>query len=331
MADIFDILPLDEREALKKTGYPTWMDPMLAVLADEAFSREGWIFEPKLDGERCITYKQGKDLKLMSRNQKILNGGYSELVGVLEKESRDFVIDGEVVAFENGHSSFKKLQGRIGLHDMRANKKEIPIFYYVFDLLYLDGFDTRKLKLRWRKKLLKEAIDFTSLLRFIPHIQTRGEEMYKKACRNGEEGVMAKDFDGLYTSTRSSEWLKFKCSNSQEFVIGGYTPGSGRREGFLGAILVGYYNNGKLMYAGKVGAGFSDQALAELTAELEKLKQEEPPFSGDVQAGGKVTWVKPKLVAQITYGEWTQYDRLRIPRYQGLRRDKPASQVLKEG
>ncbi len=331
MADIFDILPPDQKNELKKTPFPNWIDPMLAVLSGEKFSKEGWIYEPKLDGERCITYKHGSELRLLSRNKKELSGGYSELVSPLKEQKHDFVIDGEVVAMENGHSSFKKLQGRIGLHDTRANRKNIPIYYYIFDMMYLDGYDIRALKLRWRKKLLKEAIDFISPLRFTPHIETHGEEMYKKACQKGEEGIMAKDFDAHYASDRSADWLKFKCSNNQEFVIGGYTPGTGKREGWLGAILVGYYKDGKLKYAGKVGTGFTDQVLKELTAELEKLKQDKSPFADEVHVGSKVTWVKPKLVAQITYGEWTQYDRLRIPRFEGLRRDKAASQVVKEG
>ncbi len=329
MADPFDILPSEERQALRKTAFPGWVDPMLAVLSTDYFSRKGWIYEPKLDGERCITYKNGKDIRLLSRNQKTLNGGYPELVAALEKQSHDLVIDGEIVAFEDGRSSFKKLQGRIGLHDTRASQKKIPVYYYVFDIMHLDGYDTRSLKLRWRKKLLKKAVSFVSPLRYTPHIETEGETMYHQACSRGEEGVMAKDYDGGYVSARSPAWLKFKCSNTQEFVIGGYTPGAGRRLRYLGAILVGYYEGKELKYAGKVGTGFDDETLRQLTAELAGLKQSASPFADDVRVG-PVTWVKPRLVAQITYGEWTQYDHLRIPRFQGLRRDKAAAQVVRE-
>ena len=330
MVDLFDILPPEEHASLKKALFPRWMEPMLAVLRPDSFSRPGWIYEPKLDGERCLTYRHGKDLRLLSRNQKNLNGGYSELVAVLEKQSHDFVIDGEVVAFEHGRSSFKKLQGRIGLHDTRANEKKIPIYYYIFDILYLDGYDTREIKLRWRKKLLKEAIRFVSPLRLTPHEETDGEAVFRRACRRGEEGVMAKEFDSKYASARSADWLKFKCSNEQEFVIGGYTPGTGKREGYLGAILVGYFQGESLKYAGKVGTGFNDETLRTLTAELRELRQEKSPFDEDIKIKG-VIWISPKLVAQIAYGEWTQYHRLRIPRFQGLRRDKPARQVTKEG
>lgn len=330
MVDAFEALPPEERDKLKKTSFPGWIDPMLAVLTREYFSRQGWIFEPKLDGERCISYKNGGDLRMLSRNKKILNGGYPDIAAALVKEKHDFVLDGEVVAFEDGHTSFKKLQGRIGLHDVRATRKNISVYYYVFDLLYLDGYDTRRVKLIWRKMLLKEALRLAAPVRFTPHIETEGQKMYRKACSTGEEGVMAKRADAEYVSARSPNWLKFKCSNRQEFVIGGYTPGRGKRAGLLGAILVGYYQDGRLRYAGKVGTGFSDGVLRELAAELERLAQDAPPFAETVPERS-VTWVEPKLVAEIEFGEWTQYGRLRIPRFQGLRRDKPPHKVVKEG
>jgi bifunctional non-homologous end joining protein LigD len=328
ISGVFDGLPSEAKSRLVKKPMPSWIDPMLATLTEERFSREGWIYEPKLDGERCITYKSSRSLELMSRNKKILNGGYSELVAVLGPQEHEFVVDGEVVAFDGERTSFEKLQGRIGLHDERATQKKIPVFYYLFDILYLDGRDVRPLPLKYRKELLKKAISFNEPLRFTPHVAGEGVNYYEQACRRGEEGVMAKDFESPYVSVRSRSWLKFKCVSGQEFVIGGFTDPQRSRIGF-GALLVGYYKNKQLIYAGKVGTGFDTQTLTGLGAELNKLEQDKSPFAGEVDKN-HVHWVKPVLVAEIGFGEWTQYDRLRVPRFRGLRRDKAAKDVVRE-
>jgi bifunctional non-homologous end joining protein LigD len=326
--DIFDNLLPEMRAKLIKKAIPEWIEPMLATLTEQRFSREGWIYEPKLDGERCITYKSGDRLNLMSRNQKTLNGGYPELVEVLEPQEHEFIVDGEIVAFDGGLTSFEKLQGRIGLHDARATEKEIPIFYYLFDIMYLDGYDTRGLPLRYRKELLLKALIFKEPLRYTTHVDLQGIAFYAEACRKGEEGVMAKDFSSIYVSTRSRSWLKFKCVSGQEFVIGGYTEPKNSRIGF-GALLVGYYEDKRLMYAGKVGTGFNNETLKEMSTELKKMEQEASPFTDQVKERD-AHWVKPVLVVEVGFGEWTRYNRLRVPRFRGLRRDKYADDVVRE-
>jgi bifunctional non-homologous end joining protein LigD len=330
MADPFSALPAGEKTKLRQVPEPAWVDPMLATLVHEPSSRPGWIYEPKLDGERCFTYKKGSELRLLSRNQKLLNGGYPELVAALSPQGHDFILDGEVVAFAGGVTSFKTLQGRIGLHDERAAAKNIPIFYYIFDILYLDGYDVRRLPLQFRKMLLRAAVSFHDPLRFTTHVEGDGVAAFRQACQRGEEGVMSKDFTSPYQSVRSTEWLKFKCVKGQEMVIGGYTPGIGRRQPFFGALLLGYYQRGQLRYAGKVGTGFDDATLVDLTPALKSLRQSASPFAEKVSARGAV-WVKPELVAEIVFAEWTQFDRLRVPRFEGLRRDKAAREVEREG
>lgn len=331
MAKLFNGLPEAARAGLKKTPQPAWVSPMLATLTKERFSREGWIYEPKLDGERCLGWRRGSSVSLLSRNKKELNDSYPELVTAITADStHDFIIDGEVVAFDGERTSFEKLQGRFGLHDSReALASRIPVYYYIFDIIYLDGYDLRALPLRYRKELLKKALSFRDPLRFTTHVEREGVAYYQEACSRGWEGIMAKRYDSPYVPVRSRDWLKFKCVSEQELVIGGYTDPRGSRTGF-GALLVGYYDKGKLMYAGKVGTGYNEETLASLGAELASLEQQSSPFAQAIKEKG-VHWVKPELVAQIGFTEWTSYDHLRHPRFLGLRRDKAARQVVKEG
>jgi bifunctional non-homologous end joining protein LigD len=208
--------------------------------------------------------------------------------------------------------------------------RRVPVWLYLFDLLYLDRYDTRQVPLRYRKELLRNVFEFKSTLRFTEHRETEGEAYYRKACRNGWEGVIAKDEDSVYVSRRTRDWLKFKCSKEQEFVIGGYTEPRGSRIGF-GALLLGYYDGRKFVYAGKVGTGFDRGTLHLLSKRLAELKTPINPFEGgDVPRGG-VHWVKPRLVAQIAFTEWTREGKLRHPRFLGLRQDKKAEDVVREG
>jgi bifunctional non-homologous end joining protein LigD len=313
-----------------ETAQPLWIDPMLATLTEERFSRKDWIFEPKFDGERCLAFKQGREIRLYSRNRKAINSNYPELVEALEVQEHDFIVDGEVVAFEGGITSFAKLQGRIQTRNSEdALRSGIKVYYYIFDLLHLNGHDTRKLGLLDRKKLLRRAIAFKDPLRFTAHRDTEGESYYREACEKGWEGLIAKRADSEYVGKRSRDWLKFKCVAGQEFVIGGYTQPRGERFGF-GALLVGYYRAGKLVYAGKVGTGFNDETLRSLTGLLSKLEQERSPFEEEIREKG-VRWVAPKLVAQVGFSQWTPNGKLRHPRFEGLRRDKEARGVVREG
>ena len=290
---------------------------MKAVLTDERFSDPGWIFERKLDGIRCIAVRDGGAVKLLSRNDLSLNGRWPQLAAALEKQPRKrFAIDGEVVAFDHGQTSF----GMLG--------KAKQVFLYAFDVLWLDGEDVRPQPLRERKRLLREAIDFKDPIRFTTHRNAEGEAMYEEACRKGWEGVIAKRADSPYATSRSKDWLKFKCEMGQELVVGGFTAPKGSRSD-LGALLVGHFRDGELHYAGKVGTGFGRDTLRDLAERLRPLKRETAPFR-EVTEFRNVTWVEPKLVAQIGFSEWTRYGRLRHPRFLGLRYDKPAREVVRE-
>jgi bifunctional non-homologous end joining protein LigD len=304
---------------------------MKAVLSDEPFSDPNWIFERKLDGVRCLAFRNGQALRLLSRTGREMNGSYPELVEALERERRnDFVVDGEIVAFHGGVTSFSRLQRRMQLSDPRAARRTgVAVFLYVFDLLRLDGEDLRDLPLRERKSRLRGALSFHGPVRFTPHRNERGEEMFREACRKGLEGVIAKRADSPYRSTRSRDWLKLKCHAEQELVIGGFTAPKGSRTEF-GALLVGYYEDGDLRYAGKVGTGFNRKTLADLGRQMREVEQEEPPFVDVHPVPRSTRWVRPELVAQIGFSEWTRDGRLRHPRYLGLRDDKPARDVVRE-
>ncbi|MEA2364273.1 MAG: bifunctional non-ous end joining protein LigD [Thermoleophilaceae bacterium] len=297
---------------------------MKAVLWDEPFSDPDWIFERKLDGVRCLAHREGGGaVELLSRTHRSMNGDYPELVRALEAEPcQDFVVDGEVVAFDRrGITSFQRLQ--------RRGRERVPVFLYLFDLLRLDGRDMRELPLRKRKAELRRALRFEGPVRYTPHRNERGEEMFEEACRKGLEGVIAKRADSPYRSTRSSDWRKLKCHAEQELVIGGYTAPQGSRTDF-GALLVGHWDDGQLRYAGKVGTGFDHDTLRELGKRLRELERPDPPFA-DVHPVPRGThWVEPELVAQIAFTEWTRDGRLRHPRFLGLRTDKPARDVVRE-
>jgi len=300
------------------------IEPMKAVLADKPFSDPDWIFERKLDGIRCLAIKDASGVRLMSRTGRLMNHEYPGLVEALEREpSEDFIGDGEIVAFANGITSFSRLQ--------RRGRERVPVFLYLFDLPRHEGEDLRPQPLRERKARLRRALEFSGPLRFNPHRRgEHGEEVYRAACEKGLEGVIAKRADSPYRSGRSRDWLKLKCHAEQELVIGGYTAPKGSRTEF-GALLVGYYDDrGRLRYAGKVGTGFDRHTLKELGARLRELEQDRSPFEPFKPIPAGTHWVRPELVAQIGFGEWTRDGRLRHPRHLGLRDDKPAREVVRE-
>jgi DNA ligase D-like protein (predicted ligase) len=306
---------------------------MLATLTDRRFSHPDWIFERKLDGVRALAFRKGDRVRLLSRNRKDLSRTYPEVVEALAGQpALDVVVDGEVVAFEGRQTSFARLQGRMQLRDPdRARSSGIAIFYYAFDLLHLEGHDLTRLPLRRRKSLLRQGLRFADPLRFLTHRAEHGERYHREACDRGWEGLIAKRASAPYTSGRSTDWLKFKCVADQELVIGGFTDPKGSRAGF-GALLVGHYEDGKLAYAGKVGTGYNEGVLRDLREEMDRLAREDPPF--ELRTGNlprrDVHWVEPRLVGQIGFTEWTGDGRLRHPRFQGLRRDKNATDVVRE-
>jgi DNA ligase D-like protein (predicted ligase) len=319
-----DLLTGDERGLIRESDPPTGHDAMRAKLTDDRFSDPDWIYERKLDGVRCIAVRDGGAPHLWSRNDLSLDGRYPEIADALATDAAQrFAVDGEVVAFDHGQTSFARLAAR--------GRRRVAVFYYVFDLLWLDGYDLRDLPLRSRKRVLKAALGWEGNVRMSTHRNRDGEKMFEHACRQGWEGVIAKRADSKYTSTRSSDWLKFKCEKGQELVIGGYTAPRGGRTRF-GALLVGYFDpDGALRYAGKVGTGFDQATLDELGDKMEKLARKTTPFavSDDIRER-HVTWVKPDLVAQVGFTEWTGAGRLRHPRFQGLRDDKAARDVVRE-
>lgn len=332
MNELLKDLPEKIRKKIRKKEQPLWENPMLATLTHDYFSDKDWIFERKLDGERCLIFKNGKDVRLMSRNKKKLNNTYPEIVEALEAQKAEkFIADGEIVAFDGNVTSFSKLQQRMQLKDPAAIKKtKVKVFYYIFDLLYLDEHDLTQLPLTERKKILKNLLDFEDPLRFTIHRNEKGEKFHEEACKKGWEGIIAKKADSSYAHSRSSNWLKFKCVNRQEFVIGGYTDPQGSRIGF-GSLLIGFYKGKELQYAGKVGTGYNDEFLKDLHKRMQKIETDEPPFAKDKALPSKnVHWIKPKLVGEIGFTEWTSSNKLRHPRFVGLRRDKKAAEVVKE-
>jgi len=324
VSDVFAALSDDERALLAPAPAPKAADAMKAVLTDARFSDPAWIFERKLDGIRCIAIRSGKRVRLLSRNDLSLNARYPELVTALEAEACDrFAIDGEVVAFDGAQTSFARLAER-GHHS-------VPVFLYAFDIVWLDGQDVRELPLRARKRLLRGALAFHDGVRLTPHRNEAGEAMFAEACRKGWEGVVAKRADSPYRATRSKDWLKFKCEHGQELVIGGFTAPKGSRTEF-GALLLGYHDGGALRYAGKVGTGFDHETLRDLGAKMRALARDAPPFTDAEQIRERgITWVEPELVAQVAFTEWTRAGRLRHPRFLGLRDDKAAGEVVREG
>ena len=303
---------------------PRDLDATKATLTNEVFDDPGWIVERKLDGVRCLAYRDGDDVALESRNRLSFNERFPEVAAALkDAPARRFVVDGEVVGIAGGRSTFEALQ-------RRGHDGHVRIAYYVFDVLWLEGDDLRERPLRERKAALREALRFgDGVVRWTPYRRAHeGERLLREACRAGWEGLIAKRADSPYTGKRSRDWLKWKCSAEQELVIGGYTAPKGSRT-VLGALLVGYYEGKRLRYAGKVGTGFDRATLDDLGARLRPLQRDGSPFADEVKERS-VTWVEPELVAQIGFSEWTADGRLRHPRYQGLRIDKDPAEVVRE-
>ena len=303
---------------------------MLATLTGERFSDPEWIYERKLDGVRCLVHRNGGRVLLYSRNRHELNDSYPELVDALTAQQGDFVLDGEIVAFAGNATSFARLQQRMQVNDPeKARRSNVAVYLYLFDVLQHDGRDLTGVELRQRKGVLRQLLAYTDPLRYTAHRNRDGVAYWEHACRQGWEGVIAKRAASTYTSGRSKDWLKFKCVTAQEFVIGGFTDPQGSRSGF-GALLVGYYEDGELRYAGKVGTGYDQRTLDELSRKLVALEQDEPSFAQGNLPKLRVHWVKPRLVGQVAFSEWTRDGMLRHPRFQGLRFDKSAHDVIRE-
>ena len=304
---------------------------MLATLTDRRDFGDDWLLERKFDGERCVARQHHGDVRLESRTGKELTGTYPEVADAVAAQSADnLLVDGEVVAYDNDRTSFSRLQQRLGVTNPSPEQvATYPVVYCVFDLLQIDGEDLTDRPFLERRARLERAIRPSPALQLTEAWRGDSQRRFAEACRSGWEGLIAKRADASYTPGRSRDWLKLKCAWGQEFVIGGYTDPAGSRTDF-GALLVGYYEQGRLRYAGKVGTGYTAATLRVLGARLRDLERSESPFV-DVRPIPRGThWTEPALVAQIGFAEWTNDGRLRQPRFLGLRDDKPPAEVVRE-
>jgi DNA ligase D-like protein (predicted ligase) len=304
---------------------------MLATLTDRREFGHDWLLERKFDGERCVARKHREDVRLESRTNKNLTATYPEVrAAVANQRDRELLLDGEVVAFDRQQTSFSRLQQRLGVTNPSPQLiATYPVVLCVFDLLELDGEDLRDRPLLERRARLEKAVRPSAALQLSEAWRDDSQRRFQRACRSGWEGLIAKRAQAPYAAGRSRDWLKLKCVWEQELVIGGYTEPAGSRTDF-GALLVGYYEGRRLRYAGKVGTGYSATTLRELGARLRELQTPESPFVDARPIPRGTHWVRPKVVAQIGFAEWTNDGRLRQARFLGLRDDKRPAEVVRE-
>ncbi len=315
---------------------PASARPMLATLAEEPFDHPEWVFEPKLDGLRILGRFDGNELTLLSRNNQSQNFQFPEIEKALSQALQvPALVDGEIVCLDaEGRSRFSLLQQRFHLLDaseVAVRARRHPAVLYLFDILHWDSHDLTGLSLARRKEVLRRAIRWSDRVRWTEFQAAEGTALLRQACERGEEGIIGKRLDSRYEAGRSGAWVKIKCIGRQEFVIGGFTDPQRSRVG-LGALLVGYYSDDgrRLIYAGKVGTGYTHEDLLDLRHRLEPLEQPHSPFWDGNRPRGGLHWVRPVLVAEIAFGEWTQNGLLRQPRYQGLRPDKSPRECRRE-
>ncbi len=309
---------------------PQSIYPMLATPVDRPFDGPEWLFEIKWDGYRAVAFIENGKLRLTSRNQNDLTGRYPELKDLSRfAKGQNMILDGEVVALdEQGRPSFSLMQQRTGFRP--GGQRSTP------HADVLDGYDLRKVPLEARKRTLAAILGTGDALRYSDHYEERGIRLFEMARQKGLEGIVAKKRDCPYEERRSRDWLKIKIRHQLECVIGGYTEPEGSRA-YFGSIVLGLYDKqGKLIHVGQAGSGFDQRSLAEIWKLLKKLETKESPFYGPVEALRKVNWVKPELVAEIEFAEWTHgaagssAPKLRAPVYLGLRDDKNPKECLLE-
>jgi len=312
---------------------PRAIKPMLATLVDKPFDSDEWLYEVKWDGYRAVSYLDGDSLRLVSRNQNDLTSAYPEL-HVLPQfvQAKTAILDGEIVAIdEEGRASFSLMQQRTGVGEggrrIRRTRDDIPVLYYIFDLLYLDGYDLMQVDLETRKQLLASVLTNSELIRYSDHYIGQGTALFEAALQRALEGIVAKHRTSCYYQKRSSEWLKIKVTKRQECVIGGYTDPRGSRENF-GSLVLGLYDDKmRLIPVGQAGSGFTEKSHAEMWKKLHALETSRSPFFGKVESDRRLHYVKPEMVAEIRFTEWTHEGesgsvKMRAPVYQGLRFDK---------
>lgn len=310
--------------AARAARMPDVIHPMLATLVDDPFSHPEWIFETKWDGFRSICLVKHGKARFVSRNQLEMTAQYPELADVGKQvDAKQAILDGEIVALDqNGMPRFQLLQPRVGRKSgLQALRGRGQIVYYVFDLLYRDGYDLTRCAVVERKQALEEILRPAPFIRLSEYIEGDGEAFFKEIENFHLEGMIAKRAGSPYVQKRSSDWLKVKTIQRSEVVIGGYTEPRGSRS-YFGALVVGLYQDRQLQYVAHVGGGFNQRTLAAIYKTMQPLKTKQSPFVDAPQTNEPVQWLKPKLVAEVKFSEWTADARLRHPVFVGLREDK---------
>jgi bifunctional non-homologous end joining protein LigD len=328
--DSHDSSVKDLKGAVKRP-MPTAIQPMLASIADDPFDDPNWLFEIKWDGYRVVSFIENGKVRMVSRNHNDLGPRYPELRELPKLvNSKTAILDGEVVVLdEQGRPSFSLMQQRTGIRAhgrQAAARPDLPIIYYVFDLIYLDGYDLRRVALDDRKRTLRQILPPGNLVRFSDHHAGQGTALFQVAKQKGLEGIVAKKCNSCYEERRSREWLKIKITQTADCVIGGYTRPEGARQ-YFGSLVLGLYNNKKqLIHVGHAGTGFNHATLKQIFEVLKEIETKKSPFTGPVDAKN-VHWVKPERVAEVKFSEWTHETsegglKLRAPVFLGLRDDK---------
>jgi bifunctional non-homologous end joining protein LigD len=325
-------LSLEKVKGAVESPVPRSVQPMLATLAEHPPSGSDWLFEVKWDGVRALCFVEDGDLRIYSRNQKRCDQQYPEL-SVLPRflKASSAILDGEIAVLdETGRARFSLIQPRIGVGDPNSVAhlaRSAPVTLFLFDVLYLDGYDLRGVALEERKRLLAEVVTPTDRMRISDHFAAKGVEMLEAARALGVEGILAKRRDSKYEPRRSRDWVKVKVVITGDFVIGGFTHGE---RDYFSSLVLGLYERGRLVHVGQVGTGFNDKTLKEIYARIEPLITKKSPFAGSVKALRDVTWVKPEVVAEIKYLEVTPDGLLRAPVFMNLRTDKEPQECVCE-
>lgn len=321
---------LQKIHGARKAPLPEFIPPQLATLEEQPPVGDQWLHELKFDGYRMLCHINKGKVKFWSRNKKDWTHKFPRLAkSVLEFPATTAILDGEVVAVDDqGRASFQKLQQALKTGDA-------GFVFHLFDLVYVDGFNLTRTPLIERKRLLEqllESVDSKNPMRYSDHVEGNGSKFFQQACKYGIEGIVSKLADSFYESTRTRSWLKVKCIKRQEFVIAGYTISEKGFPGF-GALILGVYDNGKLVYAGRAGTGFTIQQRLELRKKLDQLVRPKMAFAAIPKDPGlkRAVWVTPKLVGEVAFTEWTDDGSIRHPSFQGLREDKKAKDVVREG
>ena len=313
----------------RKTAMPAFVPPQLATLVDKPPAGDEWFHELKLDGYRLLCHINGKQVQFWTRNQNDWTAKFPSLgKAVKALPVKSAILDGEVVALDpSGRASFQRLQQSIN-KNLGAG-----LFFHIFDLIYIEGYSLTRTPLRHRKLVLAELMEplgDKGILHYSDHIEGNGAAFLKEACKHGIEGIVSKHADSLYESTRSRNWLKIKCLKRQEFVIAGYTLSD---KGIpFSSLILGVYDKGKLIYAGRAGTGYTNAMRVDLKKKLDRIVVEKRPFAVIPKDPGlrRAVWAEPKLVGEVAFTEWTDEGVIRHPSFQGLREDKKPTEVVRE-